>query len=142
MGDFSRTGFNKGVIYKREFIKEFEKIMTEQKLDGFISPASSVPAFRHYESKELSMGVIINVVSNLLDYTACVIPCTKVTKEDLQDEYNDRKYPNDHFVKQTREMLKDSLGMPIGIQICTRTYQEEKCLAISKLVDEALKSRK
>jgi Asp-tRNA(Asn)/Glu-tRNA(Gln) amidotransferase A subunit family amidase len=86
--------------------------------------------------------VIINVVANLLDYCAAVIPVTKVTKEDLLEEYNDITYPNDHFVKETRKSLQGTEGLPVAIQVCTRPFQEEQCLGIAKVVDDILNKEK
>jgi len=113
--------------------------MHDKNLDGFICPSSGTPAFKHYESKDLAMVITINVIANLLDYCSGVIPVTKVSKEDLKEEYDDPNFPNDHFVQETRKTLQGSEGLPVGIQVCTRTYQEEKCLAITMLVDKALK---
>ena len=83
--------------------------------------------------------IVINVIVNLLDYASGVIPVTKVTKEDLSEEYNDPKYPEDNFVREARKSLENSEGLPVAIQVCCRTYQEEKCLAITKIVDEVIK---
>ena len=142
LGDYSLKGFTDGIILKRQFESDFENLMIENKLDGFVCPASSLPAFEHYGSKELSMIVVINTIVNLLDYASGVIPVTKVTKDDLKEQYNDDKYPNDHFVKEARKSLEDSEGLPVAVQVCARMYQEEKCLAMTKLVDDALKQFK
>ena len=139
MGDSSIDVYANGVLNLKQFSQNFEKIMVDNNLDGFICPASATPAFKHYESKEIAMTVLINAIPNILDYPSTVIPVTKVSKADLEEDYNDPYYLNDHFVQETRKTLADSEGMPVAIQVCTRSFRDEECLAIGKIIDDAIK---
>ena len=139
MGDSSIEHYSQGILNLREFSQNFDKIISENNLDGFICPSNLLPAFRHYESKEVAISVVINVISNIVDYPSTVIPVTKVTKEDLSEIYDDPFFPNDHFVQETRKVLVGSEGLPVGIQVCTRSFKDEECLGIAKIIDDAIK---
>jgi len=139
LGDPSIGLYLEACKERRIFERAFNKILDDKELDGFVFPGVSGPAFKHYKSSELSAIILITVIANMIDAPSCVIPVSTVTKDDLAEEYNDPKYPNDQFVKEARKDWQNSEGMPVGIQVCTRTYQEEKCLGIGKIIESALK---
>lgn len=140
IGDSSMDGYSQGVKSKREFENGFNDLMEQNCLDGYISSVTGLPAFKHYDSKELAISVTISAIANLVDYPSTVIPVTKVTKEDLEEVYNDLAYSEDHFVKETRKALEGTEGLPVAIQVCTRSFQDERCLGIAKLVDDIIKN--
>ena len=55
IGDPTLKNYVDAAVLKRNFARDFNKLMVDQNLDGYISPACSTPAFKHFESKDLSM---------------------------------------------------------------------------------------
>ena len=81
-------------------------------------------------------------VINLLDYSAAVIP---VTMADKSVDLNDPNYAplNDLDAKNWAWYDAEAYdGAPVGLQIVGRKYEEEKILAIAKIVDIILKNYK
>jgi amidase len=83
-------------------------------------------------------------VWNLLDYSALVIPAGKIEPEDgnanwefaarnERDEWNSKLW-------QTNKEEMINLGLPIGVQIVGRRLEEEKVLAVGKIIDDILTS--
>lgn len=109
-------------------------------VDAIIMPALPHAAVPHNTVK----WVGYTKVWNLLDYTALVIPGGKVEARDLDalwdheprnelDEWNTRLW-EDHM----QDMVKHHL--PVDIQIVGRVLEEEKVLAVGKVLDDLLRT--
>lgn len=110
-------------------------------VDAIIMPALPHVAVPHNTVK----WVGYTKVWNLLDYTALVIPGGKVEAKDLDalwdheprnelDEWNTRLWEDN-----MQEMAKHHL--PVDIQIVGRVLEEEKVLAVGKVLDDLLRTR-
>uniref|UniRef100_A0A0D2XPK7 Amidase domain-containing protein n=1 Tax=Fusarium oxysporum (strain Fo5176) TaxID=660025 RepID=A0A0D2XPK7_FUSOF len=110
-------------------------------VDAIIMPALPHAAVPHNTVK----WVGYTKVWNLLDYTALVIPGGKVEAKDLDalwdheprnelDEWNTRLWEDN-----MQEMAKHHL--PVDIQIVGRVLEEEKVLAVGKVLDDLLRTR-
>ncbi|WKT46615.1 hypothetical protein QSH57_011489 [Fusarium oxysporum f. sp. vasinfectum] len=110
-------------------------------VDAIIMPALPHAAVPHNTVK----WVGYTKVWNLLDYTALVIPGGKVEAKDLDalwdheprnelDEWNTRLWEDN-----MQEMVKHHL--PVDIQIVGRVLEEEKVLAVGKVLDDLLRTR-
>ena len=53
-----------------------------------------------------------------------------------------KSHKDENLVIGCKENMIGSEGLPIGIQVATVQYEDEKCLAISKRVDEMLQKHK
>ena len=75
-----------------------------------------------------------------LDYTAGVLPITRVSKE-LDSLPSDPIYKRNTISKQAFKMYdaKKMDGLPVGIQIVGRRLEEEKVLEGMKLVQKVMK---
>jgi len=49
------------------------------------------------------------------------------------------KCGNDEVTKAANESLKGSEGIPLGIQVSTKSNEEEKCLGIMSRIDLCIK---
>ncbi|KLO85860.1 general amidase [Fusarium fujikuroi] len=109
-------------------------------VDAIIMPALPHAAVPHNTVK----WVGYTKVWNLLDYTALVIPGGKVEARDLDalwdheprnelDEWNTRLWEDN-----MQEMVKHHL--PVDIQIVGRVLEEEKVLAVGKVLDDLLRT--
>lgn len=112
----------------------------EQDFDFILCPANATPALPHGAMKDAVSSCGYTFLWNLLDYTAGVIPVTKVDK-DLDRLAGGWKPANG--VQQGAYKYYDSVkmeGLPCCVQVVGRRLTEEKTLACMKVVDDALKS--
>ncbi|VDC00394.1 unnamed protein product [Peniophora sp. CBMAI 1063] len=107
-------------------------------VDFVLFPAFPAPCFRPGQS---GLYVGYTIVANCLDYTAAVVPVTRVNKSvDL---------PNSSFVAlNERDQLVQSFydpgdfhGSPVAVQIMGRRLQEEQVLAAARVIDELVHTK-
>lgn len=124
---------------KNRFAETFQQKWQDMKLDAIICPAYPLCAFKSTDTVSLGALVDYNMIWNVLHYPAGVVPITEVQKG--EDEiYEDGI--NNAITKAIRQSIKGSVGIPMGIQVATPTWQDEKCLGVMKVIDEAIKFRK
>lgn len=111
-------------------------------VDGLICPTLGIPSIMHHRSGDAIPAVLYTILFNVLDYSAGVIPVTKVTSADkVADGF---KAENDIekgvYATWDPEVYKDC---PVSVQVVGKRLEEEKVLAMMKVVDATLKkSRK
>mmetsp|Transcript_27475 Transcript_27475/g.20634 ORF Transcript_27475/g.20634 Transcript_27475/m.20634 type:complete len:115 (+) Transcript_27475:574-918(+) len=108
-------------------------------IDILICPSAPHCAFRISESDDLATQAYYFLIWNLLNYPAGVVPITEVTPEE-EVGYDDRF--NDIITNKLRQSMQGSAGMPIGLQVVAPKWEDEKCLAAMKILDDAVKYRK
>ncbi|OIW25154.1 amidase [Coniochaeta ligniaria NRRL 30616] len=111
---------------------------TGRQVDAVLMPVMPHPAVPH----EACRWVGYTKVWNFLDYTALVLPGGKVEAGDcaVAWEYEARNVMDEWNAKVWRENKVDmaDMGLPVGIQIVGRKLEEEKVLAVGKVVDDLL----
>jgi fatty acid amide hydrolase len=106
--------------------------------DALQLDAMICPSFYHsgFKSKDVDLiGSIGNylVLWNIMHYPAGTIPVTEVkTGED--ENYSDAF--GDWITRDIKRTIKGSVGMPISIQVASKRWQDEKCLAVMKIIDD------
>ncbi|RGP79520.1 hypothetical protein FLONG3_2268 [Fusarium longipes] len=114
---------------------------TGRVVDALITPALPHTAVPHQNIK----WVGYTKVWNLLDYTALVIPAGKVEPQDLEVALDhEPRNDMDEWNKQLWKDHKDDMArhqLPVNVQIVGRHLEEEKVLAIGKVLDGLLRSR-
>jgi Asp-tRNA(Asn)/Glu-tRNA(Gln) amidotransferase A subunit family amidase len=109
-------------------------------MDVILCPVNALPATPHDAMGTAAWACGYTFLWNLLDYTAGVIPVTKV------DAVQDRLPPN-VSVSEMNGIAKgiyryydavEMAGLPVGVQIVGRRLQEEKVLAVMERVEAAL----
>lgn len=118
--------------------KEFFALYKSLGLDALISPGLPNPAVLHGQSKELAYGCAYTFLFNVLDMPTSAIPITKV-REDEQTGYKDDVNGDDIFTTRVKKCMQQSAGLPVGIQVSTLPFEDEKCLAVSRLIEASLK---
>lgn len=112
----------------------------EQSYDFILCPVNATPALPHGAMRDAVSSCGYTFLWNLLDYTAGVMPVTKVTP--VKDELaHDWKPPNGvargaykHYDAQRME------GLPCAVQVVGRRLEEEKVLGFMKVVEDALRT--
>jgi len=108
---------------------------TGRPVDAIICPVAAYPAPPHGYNSD----AFYTSMWNALDYAACTFPVTTVDPE------LDTRLPRHHFHNHEDEhvyrwydphIFKDA---PVGLQLVGRTHEEEAVLAMTEVVDNALK---
>ncbi|KAI9065795.1 general amidase [Trametes sanguinea] len=111
---------------------------TGRPVDAIISPVAAYASCPH----GCNSDYFYTSLCNFLDYTSHVFPVT------LADKALDARAPPHAFYNGEDEAVYKLYdpelwhGMPVGLQLIGRTYEEEGVIAMTEVVDEALKKYK
>jgi len=118
-------------IYRSEFVEFWNK----HQFDALLTPATTTPAVPHGASEDLTVFVwSYNVYSSLLNLPAGVLPTTLIKPE--EEEFSDMW--NDRYTEFMRNSMKGSAGMPVGVQVITLPYEDEKCIEVMKVIEKTI----
>ena len=117
------------------FQRETYKWWVEKRFDAVICPGVGTPAFKHGFSSDLTASTSYSMVFNALNMPAGVVPITLVKKE--EEDYAGCG-PEDSISKKTAENLKGSAGMPVGLQVVSLPWEDEKCLVAMKEIEAGI----
>ncbi|KFA76043.1 hypothetical protein S40288_00309 [Stachybotrys chartarum IBT 40288] len=128
----------KGLDYERAYSDYWNRTVADdgQIVDAVIMPvaphAAVIPGKYYHTAYTEAI--------NLLNYSAVVIP---VTKADSTIDVLDKSYtPQNDLDKRNWEAYDPDIydGGPVGVQLVARKFEEEKILAIAKVVYSALRN--
>ncbi|KAI0322719.1 general amidase [Amylostereum chailletii] len=127
---------------RKEYLDRWEATSTStstgRPVDAIISPAAPYASAPH--GKNSSAGY--TMVWNGFDYTACTFPVTKV------DPAIDQKKAPHQFLSQSDEKIyalydpEVFKNAPVALQLVGRTLEEEGVIAMTEIVDAALRAIK
>ncbi|EEB89173.1 hypothetical protein MPER_12757 [Moniliophthora perniciosa FA553] len=148
-GTKSFAEFSEFSVKRNEWIKMFyNKVWHEHELDGIIAPVQSMPQIPHGGAAFLNALASSTILYNLVDSPVGVLPVTFVdpAKDALTEEWTkcgpEAGSGSLHkLMYKKKKPFYDPVGMkglPIGIQIVGKRFEDEKVLAMMKVVDEAL----
>jgi Asp-tRNA(Asn)/Glu-tRNA(Gln) amidotransferase A subunit family amidase len=124
------------ILHEKEQIeKEFFSFWKEKEFDAIVTPGSGLPALPHGKSGELALNCCYLWIANMLNLPAGIVPVTHVRKG--EDNYDEKDSSCGGLIyKQSVEAMKGSQGLPVGVQILTLPFEDEKCLGVMKLLEE------
>jgi Asp-tRNA(Asn)/Glu-tRNA(Gln) amidotransferase A subunit family amidase len=108
--------------------------MKEQNISAILAPGFPVPAFKLKLSNKCNLAVCYTFAWNLIDVPVGVMKICNV-KENEQFYESEHK---DELTEVLKENAKDSKGMPIGVSIIGKTFEEEIVLKIMKDIEDNL----
>ncbi|KAK7961788.1 amidase signature enzyme [Apiospora aurea] len=116
----------------------------KSRCDFLITPPNATPAVPHGAMKDAVSSCGYTFLFNVLDYTAGIIPVTRVDKDldQLPPTFNINKL---NGVAQGAYKHYDATamhGLPVGVQIVGRRMEEEMVLVYMNKVEEALGTAK
>ncbi|KAJ7121254.1 amidase [Mycena crocata] len=148
-GTRSVQDFHAAVVRRNEMKQRFYRQFWEKyDLDGIITYVHATPQTLHGGSKMLSMLSSNTLTYNLVDSPVGVVPVTRVNAatDGLTDEWT--KGPGHGSSMCESELYTKGVtplydpvamhGMPIGVQIVGKLWEDEKVLAMMRVVDDAL----
>ncbi|KAH8809188.1 amidase signature domain-containing protein, partial [Xylogone sp. PMI_703] len=124
--------------YQKEYMDYWNSTATlttsGRPVDAILTPTAPYAAFQ-------LDGLIIlgyNPWVNTLDYTAVVIPVSKLDAEvdKIEQDYQPRNEKDKAIWEQYDPHLQH--GTPIGLQLVGRRFQEEKMIALAEMFEKAL----
>ncbi|THH05729.1 hypothetical protein EW146_g9823 [Bondarzewia mesenterica] len=122
--------------------KSIEITTTGRPVDAIISPVAPYPPPPHGKNRSAGRTVQYTMIWNCLDYTACVFPVTKV------DPILDQPKPAHEFLSDADKDVwqlynpETFKNAPVSLQLVGRTLEEEAVIAMTEMVDAALKQSK
>lgn len=113
----------------------------EQSFDFIICPANATPALPHGAMHDAVSSCGYTFLWNLLDYTAGVMPVTKV---DAKEDALPAEFKAENGVARGAYKHYDSVameGLPCAVQVVGRRLQEEKVLGCMQVLEDALREQ-
>jgi fatty acid amide hydrolase len=98
--------------------------MAEAGIDLVLGPAFATPAIPHGVSKDFTMAGTPAMLWNAVQLPAGVVPVTRVTSAETV-----RENPKDRLEKRAAEVDAKSDGLPVGVQVVGRPWEEDRVLA-------------
>lgn len=111
---------------------DYEALFLKHSLDGLLLPVQALPALYHSDATFLTASPTPCMTFNNTDYPCGSIPVTFIR----EDEQTYSCPINDKITKLCQKNLKNSAGLPIGLQVGCRPYREETVLHIMKKFEE------
>ncbi|EPQ32148.1 uncharacterized protein PFL1_00345 [Pseudozyma flocculosa PF-1] len=141
-----------------------KRVWDAYELDAIICPVQASPAVPHGGATNLAMMCIATALYNILDCAVATLPVTRVSAE--TDSHRAADFKNSDTAEATRSTYdewsqdpelkkcshlvnfelytqgvydaKKMAGLPVGVQVVARPYEEEKAIGIMRLLDDAL----
>ena len=111
----------------------------EQQFDFILCPVNATPALPHGAMHDAVSSCGYTFLWNLLDYTAGVVPVTKV---DAKEDQLPSTFKAENGVAVGAYKHYDAVkmeGLPCAVQVVGRRLQEEKVLGCMKVMEDALR---
>lgn len=140
-------------VEKDAWIREFHnKVWDARGLDGIICPGLASPPLVHGATKYLVALWTANLFYNLLDCPVGSIPVTRVdpTLDALPSDWTSSASSSTSSSKLFEKLLYGKgwgydanamEGLPVGIQLVGKRWEDEKVIEMMKVVDAALGER-
>ena len=113
-------------------------------IDCVVCPTNFYPALKHDFSKNFTVSLTATFLQNILDCSAGTYgPVTFVNKDECH--YNLDDLPEDQRDSYSKELdayMKDAYGLPVGVQIFGRPYDDELVLRVMNDLDKYYKNEK
>jgi Asp-tRNA(Asn)/Glu-tRNA(Gln) amidotransferase A subunit family amidase len=108
--------------------------MDELNISAFLAPGFPVPAFKLKLSNKCNLAVCYTFAWNFLDVP---VGAMKVCNVKENEQYYESKY-DDELTEVLKENATESKGMPIGVSVVGKVYEEEIVLQIMKDIEDNL----
>jgi amidase len=133
------------------YIQRFnQQVWDAHGFDGLICPPQASPAVPHNGTTFLASMAAATILYNLVDSPAGIVPVTRVdrTKDALTPSFwsatgHGSKLWEDKLYKGSEPVYNPDVqhGLPVGVQIVGRLWEDEKVVEMMKVVDKALGER-
>ncbi|WWD09618.1 hypothetical protein V865_007746 [Kwoniella europaea PYCC6329] len=126
------------------YANAFRKLVWEdEKFDMLLCPVQAVPALEHGTTKLLSPLSVATILFNVVDSTVGVLPVTHVNKnldchspDYLADSEGSWILEKRVYGPGGAYDADKMHGLPVGVQVVGREWQEEKVLGMMKIIED------
>lgn len=112
------------------FMRDEMRAWNERALDAVVCPASVTPASPHGMSHDFTLSICYVARYNLLHLPAGVVPVTRVRADETT-----RDKPKDRVDKRAAQIEARGAGMPVGVQVVGRAWNEPVVLAVMRAIE-------
>ena len=126
--------FEEGVGLSRRAQSILEQ--AQKRIDVLLGPVHATPALPHFGSKDFALAGSPSMVWNVVQFPAGVVPVTRVRADEAR-----RDAPKDGLEKKAAAVDAGSVGLPVGVQVVSRPWQDELVLAAMIGVEERIRGR-
>lgn len=142
-----------GFVARRDELRKrwYDEVWKKYELDGIIAPVQASPALPHGATKTLAPLATGTILYNVIDSPCGVVPVTRVdpSKDGLTDEWTKgpglgSKIIESDLYRRKKDLVYDPeamKGLPVGVQVIGKSWEDEKVVAMMKVVDDALGPR-
>jgi fatty acid amide hydrolase len=109
--------------------------MGAARLDVILCPVHATPALPHGHSRDFALAGSPSMLWNLVQFPAGVVPVTRVRAVEAA-----RPAPGDRLEKQAAAVDEKSAGLPVGVQVVTRPWEEDRLLAAMMAIEDGVAS--
>ena len=104
-------------------------------LDIVLCPPFATPALPHVGSKDFTLAGSYSMTWNLVQFPAGVVPVSRVRPEETE-----RPSPRGRIERHAAMVDAKSAGLPLGVQVVGRPWDDARVLAVMKHLEEAVKN--
>jgi fatty acid amide hydrolase len=103
----------------------------EARIDAVICPVHVTPALKHGQSGDFAAAGCYSMYYNFLQFPAGVVQVSRVQPGEAE-----RKDPKDRFDRKAAEVEAGSTGLPLGVQVVSKPWNEAVALAIMTAIED------
>jgi len=133
VGERSVAEYWKLIGVLRRVRAEVGAAMRAARIDVILCPAHATPALPHGLSRDFVLAGSASMLWNVVQFPAGVVPVTRVRAGEAA-----RDKPQDRIEKQAAQVDKQSAGLPVGVQIVGRPWEEDVVLAAMIAVEDGV----
>ncbi|MGI9610388.1 MAG: amidase [Acidimicrobiia bacterium] len=128
----SAEEYQKIVEARNAYRAAYTRTLNEGSFSAVICPPVALPAFTHGSSEHLFPAVSYAFVYNVLGAPAGVVSITKVRPS----EESTREVGKDMADIIARQVEEDSTGLPLGVQVVARHWDDDIVLAVMAALEQ------
>jgi fatty acid amide hydrolase len=133
MGEKTVAELYRLVAHLRAYRANLLAAMEAAQIDVILGPPHATPAMQHTMSKDFTLAGSPSMLWNLVQFPAGVVATTRVRPGEA--ERPDRR---DRLEKRAASVDEGSAGLPIGVQLAARPWQDHVVLAAMIALEDEL----
>jgi len=107
--------------------------MASAGVDLVLCPVHATPALPHGLARDFTLAGSWSMYWNMAQFPAGVVPVTRVRASETV-----RLHPADALEKRAAEVDRQSVGLPIGVQVVGRPWDEARVLAAMIAIEDGV----
>ena len=132
----SATGFWRLTYAMQQYQHEVLEQLQRERLVALIGPPHALPAPQHRKPIDLLAAASYAYYANILGFPAGVMGITRVR----DDEQASREKSSDIALKQAAAVDRESAGLPVGVQVIGRPWEDDLVLDLMAMLERGAES--